>query len=279
MRVSVVVLLVVAPGCKKVTEAPEDVDGLLHGLWGRYDDPEDPDGAGLASLFVAASEVIDLDALSTAWVDGAQTPLTDAEQALVALGPSDTPRPIADAVPLYTLSRYACDLLHQEQIQIYHDQNELFDVYDDYRRDYVTDIDAYDAGDDVSASWTGEIVATIPTLPTYTYTFHTDLRRLVLPDDHPSAGAPALVSRTYMVAPATWDAEGPRFEQDYQIEAWFPHDGDVVHVYGVWRQMELGWMGDMTDTVVARTTINQMNKWDKRVVELCEEGEPASSPF
>ena len=82
-----------------------------------------------------------------------------------------------------------------------------------------------------------------------------------------------------MVAPATWDGEGPSFPQDYQVEAWVPYGDDIVHVYGVWREMDLGWMGDMNDTIVARTTINQMAKWDERAEELCAEGTPATSPF
>lgn len=265
----VLFLVAALPACKKVQEAPEDLDQALHDLWTTY--PAGDDDA-LAVIVGAIPELVDVDAIAEreGWQDGAQSPLSDEEVAL-AEG-SEMALNAAAAIPLFTLSRYRCDLAHHEDVLVYHDQNELYDVYDGYSRTYIDDAAAYLAGDLARAEWRGTIDATIPTLGSYGYGFRSGIRRVELEDGE------ALVTRTFMESPAVWDNETPTFPQDYQIEAFVPVGEDIVHLYGVWREMDLGWMGDMNDTVVARTTINQMFKWDENTEVLCADGVPATSP-
>jgi len=255
--------------CKPVREAPTDVDAALRGLWTAY---HDEDGEALAVVVDAIPTLVDVDALAaeSAWVDGQQGPLTLEEMAL-AEGSEMVPEP-EEAVALFTVSRYPCAMDHQQKILVYHDQNELYEVYDGYVRSYIDDAAAFLAGGAAGAEWRGDIEATIPTVGSYSYGFRTGIRRVE------GASVPAVVTRTFMERVAQWDNENATFEQDYQIEAYLDVGGDIVHFYGVWRDMVVGWMGDMTTTPVARTTVNQMFKWDRRTAALCAEGTPAQSP-
>ena len=77
-----------------------------------------------------------------------------------------------------------------------------------------------------------------------------------------------------MTQPAAFD-EGSKksMDQDYQIEAfWERSPGELVHVYGMWRQGDYG-AGYTTDSEgVQRLILNGMSSWDDDTERLCAEG-------
>ena len=64
------------------------------------------------------------------------------------------------------------------------------------------------------------------------------------------------------------------FEQDYQIELfWERAPGELVHAYGIWREMNVGGLS-AEDEGFVNVTLNNMVDWDEQTVALCAEGRP-----
>ena len=51
-------------------------------------------------------------------------------------------------------------------------------------------------------------------------------------------------------------------------------EGEVVHLYPVWREMRVEGAGDMESDAFASFNIDQMAGWGDRTAELCAEGLP-----
>lgn len=269
MRWYPMVLGVVA--CKEVEPLPEDVDGLLHLFWQSYDAGED-DLVGQA--LVNAATAIDEDALLEKHEEGTPTRLTVEEQALVPLRHEVLPDP-ADARGLSATIRYTCAMDMLAEILVFPDQNAIYDSYDAYERRFDAPTDGFVDGSEAGAGWEGTITTTIPLgVGTYTYDFRTELRRLELPEDHPSDGF-AIVARTFMLNEAVWEKEDRSFRQDYQIEMYWPVGDDVVHLYGFWREMDFGdAVGTMEDNLPAQITMQQVVVWDDKTEKACADGLP-----
>jgi hypothetical protein len=184
----------------------------------------------------------------------------------------------ASARGLLFVNRFPCDRATMETLLTHNNQNAIYEAYEDYERTFRGDREAWRAGGIDVLDWTGTIEAKIPLVGTYVYDFITEVRRLPIPDTHPSAGEVALLIRSYMVAPAVWDREGPAMDQDYQVEVFLPFEGDIIHIYGFWRDMDLGTLGTMDSEGVARITFDQLIKWDRTTAQTCLDGVPAEEP-
>lgn len=263
-------MLALLVACKAVEPVPEDIDGLLHLFWTSFDAADD---ARVGEALVAAAAAVDEEALLKAYEEGTPTRLTVEEQALVPLEHSPLPDP-ALARGLSVTTRYTCDMGVLAEILVFEDQNAIYDTYDAYSREFDAPTDGFVAGEDARAGWNGDITSTIPLgVGTYSYPFRTELRWVPLPEEHPSAGE-AIIARTFMRDAAVWDREARSFPQDYQIEIYWPVDGDVVHLYGFWREMDMGSVGTMEDNGPAQITVGQVNVWDKKTEKACADGGP-----
>lgn len=263
-------LLVSLLACKPVEETPPDLDALLHAMWQGWDAADD---ATLAQVAVDLEAVIDEAALAEQAERGNPTRLSQAEINLVPL--THDPDPAA-ARGIHLLNRFPCaDLDLLEAILTYDDQDALYGDYDSYSRAFDADRDAFLDGDADRLTWVADAAASNIATGGYTEVLHGGLRRVPLPDGHPFAEARALYARTFIPEAAITERENVSFEQDYQIEAYLPWaGGDVVHVYAIWRQISMGTLGDMESDVVANITLNNMEGWDRKTAELCEEGLP-----
>jgi hypothetical protein len=235
-----------------VDPAPDDLDGLVHWLWDHHGDPDDVDwDAGFANMLTALDPLDDT-------VTGDLSDLT-AEQ---TTGFSDGDPTICRG--LLMARRYSCTLAKLEPILYALDQDAQYtDVYTGYDRAYTSDLADFTSR--ISSKLTWEVTASAQLLGVgYTEDLLGGLH-FVTADD----GGGALMARTWMPAAATWDTEGWTWTQDYQIELWLePEPGTLWHVYGLWRDMDLGGL-TMDNDGVAGTTLDSMADWDSATEELC----------
>lgn len=253
-----------------VRPAPEDLDTLLRTLWADAGTASD---AQLSVDLSAVPQVVDMEqARSRQGIRGNQGPLQSLDiEEFDFFTPDGEPTrpPIEDAVGIHLISQAPCTESALLDILLYPDQMELYGSYESYSRTYDDDPNAFRSGQFDRMRWRGQIETFIP-FPvgaTYLYDFRTELRRV------DTADGTVYVTRTWMPAPATWDREGPSFEQDYQLEVWIPDASgeQMLQLYPVWRQMRAGGF-EMSNEGMQFITLDQMAKWGRRTAELCEQG-------
>jgi hypothetical protein len=250
-------------GCKGVEPAPADLDGLAHWFWTVYDAPAEGElEEGLDNLYAAGGA----DSLAVGdEADGTLTDLTDDD--LVSLGLSARDLSLAQGVYLSRL--IACDMDTLEPLLYAADQATLYPgIYDSYTREFTTDLDSFIAGEDVRVDWTVDYAATVLST-SYSARTNGGLQRV-----EGATQGPALLQRTYMPDPASYEADsGKSMDQDYQFEAYLPRaDGQVWHFYALWRQAEFGGGLTSDDEGVQRILLNSLSDWDDTTQELCAQG-------
>jgi len=235
-----------------VEPAPDDLDGLVHWLWDHHGDDADVDWAEGFDNFLAA-------------LDPLEEVLTGDLSDLLA----DQTTGFSDGDPgvcrgLVMARRMTCTLDALAPVLTALDQDTLYpDVYTAYDRAYTSELEAFTSGESATITW--EVQASAELLGvTYTETLLGGLHRVDTDDGQ------ALMARTWMPGPATWDADGWTWTQDYQIELFLePEPGTLWHVYGLWRDMDLGGL-TMDNDGVASTTLDSMADWDDQTAQLCE---------
>ncbi len=238
---------------------PDDVDGLGHWLWVNGDAADD---AAIVDATVRMHQAVSGDDLDP--VDrGTLTDLTAAELGVVDL----TDRDPGTAQGVFYAGPVGCSLDALADIFTAANQDELFpDVYDSYERTFATDRDAFLARAAPRVEWSTSYGATLVSSP-YTTTSLGSLRRAVTDDDE------ALVGRSHMPEPATFEeGSGNSFALDFQIESYRARDdGQLVHFYGIWRDLKVGEF-TMDDDVVIGFVFDALVQFDQKTTELCAAG-------
>lgn len=270
-------VIVLCGGCRAVVEAPEDVNDGLHDLWRGYEGLEDED---VAVALHALPDLVDVDAIREAALDGYQTRLDAQAQGLVELyaPPGDAgtwtrPDP-ALARGLFVVTTFTCGMEALRSILQDLDQNAIYDSYDSYERRYTSDLGAWDDGAVDTLRWEVDASASNIATGSYTELLLGGLRRVPLgvAESTRLVGDHALLARTHIPYPADAERDNVSFNQDYQIEAYLPlADDEVLHFYGIWREMDLGSLGTMEGDGVARITLNNMASWDDKTEAACTE--------
>ena len=238
-------LLLAALACAP-EPAPADLDGLLHLFWTEFGSA---DGERLAE---AASN------LPREPTDGEVSRLTEEEIDHIAIGAADP----AQARGWFVLYRYPCSLDELVPILISRDQMEQYPDagYDSYTRTYTSSLEDFESGASETLDW--DVVIEGAYLNT-AYTEHLlgGVRR---------AGE-VLLARTWIPEPVVFE-EGSdwSWEQDYQVEVWIEDGDELVHLYGIWRQLDVG-LTTENDGLV-NTTMDGMRDWDDATEELCRAG-------
>jgi hypothetical protein len=255
--------------CQPPEEAPPDLDALLRAFWAGYGEPDDE---ALSTAVDDLFAITDLDALLDGPAQGSQSRLTAADQALVPLGPPPDDAgawslpDIARARPLYVVTRFSCGLDRLQSVLADPDQDAIYDSYDAYSREFTSSDADYLQGASDTLTW--EVTATASNIATGAYTelLLGGLRRVRRPSGD------AILARTHIPYPAATERENVSFVQDYQIEAYVsvdPTDTEILHVYGIWREMDLGGLGDMESNGVAQITLDNMASWDDKTEAAC----------
>lgn len=224
--------------------------------------------------------LLDPEALATGHRTGGQRPFTSAHQEVVELFPPpdddgswSRPDPAA-ATPAFLVNRYRCDLDHLARILVHLDQDALYDSYDAYARRYTTDFGAWERRERDDLAWEVDLTASGFGLGSYDERLLGGVRRLPIPDDV-DGDFPVrelLLARTWIPYPA----RGAQidFRQDYQLEVYVPWgDGDILHLYGLWRELTTDF-GSFSDGLVQTITLNNLAGWDDTTERLCADGVP-----
>lgn len=254
-------------GCKKVDPAPRELDALLHWFWTEYSEGTDEELAeGIANLYDAV-DAANFEELS----DGSVSKLTKDEAALVGV----TDRNPADASGVYLVNSYACTLGKLQPILLHKAQDELYDgIYDRYERDYTSSRADFEDRVTTTMGWEVEYDASLLGA-SYTANIVGGLRFLPALDDELSPHGPAMLARTHMPQPAEFESDNKSQDQDYQIEIWVKRkSGELLHVYGLWRQADFGSGFTSDDEGVQRILLNNLAAWDDDTEVLCAEGRP-----
>lgn len=244
------------------TEAPEDLDGLARFLWTHQADATDEElDDALTKMHDVMSELLSDDEAKV----GPLASLTEEDLVPVGLDGVNDP---AGAPGLYLANRFTCDLDVLAEILTHPDQPAVHDgVYDSYDRVFVNDRDAWLAREETMLEWDVTYEAT-PTATQYLAKTKSGVRHL--PKMTAPVG-PALLQRTVLKEPAVFDGEPDNhvFDQDYQSELFYDDgDGQVVHLYGLWRFMQLGAIS-IHDDIFIDFQVNGMITWDEQTEAAC----------
>lgn len=244
--------------CNQPDPAPRDLDTLAHDLWADYAAKDD---AALRADGVDLRSSIDEAALP---LDGSFTGLTADEAALAGAPGVDPTR----AVGMFTVGVVGCTPDQMERILFATNQDELYPGnYTDFTRDYTADLGDFRARRINHLTWDSTYTVDIPFTGSYTST--------ILGGVHFTAdedGGPYLVSTTVMPGPASTQPDTVVFDVDLQLEVFYPHDGGMVHLFGMWRNIVLpSGLGTDSDIGVS-LIVGGMHDWDDATTAICDEG-------
>lgn len=269
MRTLWLSILVLGTACSRPEPAPADMDGALHYLWDGMDAGEDADMAQAAINLDAELDRLIAEENAKIPYDGAQSRLT-IEQVADLEFEVDTPDPSVGG-PFFVANELACSTAEIERVFTALNQDELHPgSYDRYERTYTTDADAFYAGDTNVLSYTVELEATYGFPVNYTFTEF--LQGRVRRVDGGEFGD-VVLARTHMVRPSEDDDDNKSFDQDYQLDIWWERPSDdgpkIMHIWTVWRVIDLGSLGDQDNRAVIGTQINSAIGRVKDIDALC----------
>jgi hypothetical protein len=134
-----------------------------------------------------------------------------------------------------------------------------------YARAYTTDVEAYVARDARAIRWDTDYTVQIGPW---------QYRSAVLGGAHRTPDGddgPYLLSSTVMIEPAEAVEGDVVFDVDYQIEVFYPHEGGMVHAFGMWRSFAVGDLSTEDDGV-ADLILGGLQGWDADTTAICAEG-------
>ena len=254
--------LCACPAAERVPP-PDDLDGLLRYVWNEFGNASDAElmeaGANAAAILqdllaeedakVGALETLGLSDLATFELDDGRDP--------------------TQAPGFFLASRFRCDLDVLADVLTHPNQGGVHPgVYDSYKRDYAVSRDEWLAAEFGLLSWSVEYEAT-PTATQYLARTKSAIRRFDA--NGPIDGIRTLIQRTYLAEPAIFSGNPDNhiFDQDYQVEMFMQTaEGEVVHLYGLWRHMQLGLVG-INDDVFVDFQINGLVEWDQQTEAAC----------
>lgn len=250
-----------------VEPAPKDLDGVAHWLWNNYLLADD---ASVGDAINKLHKAVDGDSLDES-LSGGLTRLEKDELAWVGLDGKDPD----GAVGLYVVNHTECDLETLEEMVYELDQQQFFpEAYQSYDRRYTSDFDAYRSREEPFLTWHVNIDATISggviNIP-YSESIDGGIRYVPEIDEETTPFGPMLLTHTFMPEPATFEEDVNEWPLDFQIAAYYERaPGEVVHFYGVWREMIFGGVGLSTeDAWVQNIQFDNMIAWHERTEEIC----------
>lgn len=244
--------------CKTPEVAPRDLDQILHDTWVHYDAQDDD---ALAADMRDLRAVVDESTPS----EGTFSDITDEEVALAGL---DREIDAEGVLGMYTIGTVGCTPDEMERILLATNQDELYEGnYTSYQRDYTSSLDDFTARVTPHLSWDTTYAVDIPLFGAYTADIAGGMH--YTPD---GGDGPYLFSRTIMPEPADGEPDTVVFDVDLQIEALYPHDGGMVHLFGMWRHIALaGGFGTDSDGSV-QLILDGLHDFDDDTTAICDEG-------
>jgi hypothetical protein len=278
-------LLIALTACKHVEPAPADTEGAAKWLYANYDEG---DAAGIADAVDKISDDLDAGSISDA-IETTMTPLSADAVATVdrvavesldedaqadvtddQLDSGEFVR-LADQQGMLIVTVIHCSLADVEELLAMPDQNTLHGGYDAYERTWDADGDSYFAGETDRFTWSTDY--TISTLgATYEANIHGGLRHVAAEDDDAFRFGDMVLGRAVLPEPATFTAGGDYFRQDYQLDLiWERAQGETVHLFGVWRDMELSGIKSSNGAYISVVSDRSVES-DGEIEDACSAG-------
>jgi hypothetical protein len=236
--------------------APADLDALLHAFWQDYEVGADTE---LIEAVRAAPET-----LPDVPSDGTFSDPTDEDMEDTELTRDVD---LSKTRGMWAVGEIGCSEAQIEEVLYWRDQDDLYE-YVAYERAYTSDADAFMAGETDVLTWDTTYTASVPLVGEYTAFIHGGMRRVL------DGGDTYYFSRTFMPEAAETDGGGVEFDQDYQIEIYWPSGNGVVHLFGMWRYFKAGAVGDTDDDSVVNLMLGGLHDWDDDTSKVCEDGGP-----
>lgn len=249
----------------RVSEAPESVDALARWYWVNYEDLTDEDVLdGVQNL---DAEVLILDGKDKMPLKAKLEDLQASEIAHLPLPPGTNPT-LAQGLVVVTVM--PCTLAQIESIFIGDNFAKDFpDVYDSYQRDYETSVEDYLSRETLELSWKTTYQASLLG-DRYTAEILGEARWVPDQDREEGPKGPALLGRSVLMTPATFDPSSNKsLPQDYQIDLFYERSpGEVIHMFAVWRQMNVGTLST-DDDILVNIMLANFVEWDQEFSKLC----------
>lgn len=269
MRPALLIPLLLTAACSRPEPAPEDIDGALHYLWDGWEAGDDEGLAQAVSNLDAELQRLE-DEGSDLPYDGTQSRLAaDQVEGLHFTG--EPPDPSLGG-PFFVAMPIGCTLDEAARVASATNQDELHPgSYERYERTWTNDGEAFFNGEEAFLRWDVELDATygFPVNYSFTERLKGGLRRV----PGGPGGDDVLLGRTHLIEPATDEDDNKSFDQDYQLDVYFARPSDdglsMVHVWAVWRVIDLGASGNQDSRLVIGTTISNAIGWDEEVTGIC----------
>ncbi len=272
MRVSQLALsaALIAPltsGCRKIEPAPKELQSLFQFFFTEFEDAEDE---------TMAEAVRNLDGLLEEDKDGV---LAYQDGTIDDLSKEDVDRTgythadPADAVGLYMVNNVACDMDQMVELVTMKDQVGTYGTYESFDREWISDVPAFQSGEELTASWF-DVFHFKSGLLNIDYVADNDGAGRWIPDlsDEETPFGPVLITRRLMVEPADMEHEDHTYPQDWRGELYYQRaEGNIGHVVVMWREAEFGTLSG-EDEFAQRTVLNGLKDWDADSDKACEDG-------
>ncbi len=280
-------VLLAAGGCRTLDPVPEGVDANASWLY-RNQDLEDE--AQIAEALVQLRADLSLDDIDE-YLEQLMGPL-DAESVAVVGKQAISALPEAEADALSeedlearvedgTLVRLGdqqgmmvatiipCSIEDTVDVFVRLDQDVIHPDYETYKREYTSDRDAFGLGTPLSWSTDYTVKFTIPTA-TYEANILGQIRWLE-GDDASGETQRYAIARAHLPEPGVFTKGGQYFRQDYQLDLFYPtDDGRTIHLFAVWRDMNLGGFHSSEQAYIAIVS-GAFRNGDKEIASFCQE--------
>ena len=199
--------------------------------------------------------------------DGGVSDLTEEDMALVGMEDRD----IAAAAGVFMLNTFDCELEHYEDILLYAEQEELFDIYNAYERTFTGNEAAYRDGSADSLTWDVDYNSNV-LLEAYDTVLNEEIRRFTT-ETH----GDVLMVRRVMPEPCVFEDPDTNyvFDQDYTVRTiWERAPGELVHLYGMWREVDVGGGLNGDNEGIQRQLLDALKDLDDDAAQHCLDGVP-----
>jgi len=246
---SVLIVLVLAVGCRQPDPAPVELSGLLQFAWSHYDPSEPTNDVSLADAGVNFATWFETEVESKEDYDpevGFGGTLTDEadrlpDDILTDLLPPPEHVSGTEAVGVVVAIKTDCTLDDIAHFYTIDDQLSLYpDNYISYERTDTANYDCFVDGTCDEFEWVSVISNSLPLNVTASFRLQNFFRRIdeVAPDGTPVR---AILGRTWMREEAVMDpASIGKWFQNYQMEYLLEIPGGVLHIYPQWVHVQLG---------------------------------------